>query len=65
MNDTDRPDEARYDTAVYNKLHGQWVREGKKLTQRQAYNRLNYRKTNSFPEAKFKIVKVPGRKPTK
>lgn len=48
----------KLDTAVFNLLTREWVREGKALTERQAYNRLNYRRRNSFPDAQFKIVEV-------
>ena len=46
------------DTAVYNLLKKEWVREGRKLDPKQASNRLNYRRRMN-PDAQFKIVEVP------
>lgn len=46
-----------FDTAVYNKLERRWVREGKRLTEKQADSRLKYRRRHS-PAADFKLVTV-------
>lgn len=50
-----------FDTAVYNRLTKKWEREGKRLTRKQASNRLAYRNRTS-PYAEYKVVKVSGRR---
>lgn len=50
-----------WDTAVYNRLTKKWEREGKRLSRKQAANRLSYRNRTS-PYAEYKIVKVVGRR---
>ena len=47
----------KYDTAVWNRLEKKWVREGKRLSKKQAENRLGYRSRYS-PNAEFKMVTV-------
>lgn len=56
--------DAMWDTRVYNHLTKKWEREGRRLTYKQAYNRLNYRqKTN--PYAEFQVFLIPGRRPAR